>query len=128
MSLRAQAEADLGVAVEGSDWRVPFVLTDPAEFESATQLYGKYVDIGELMDAETGLSVSGEHVALSARTASILDAGYSAVPTGIADETLKPWRVAIEGEDFKVAESRPDKTLGAGLGLLMMILERYQAP
>ena len=118
MSLRVQAEADLAVTLEApGDFGEPFTLTDPADFESATQLYGTVGDIGFLIDPDTGQGVSGRHATLTLRISTILAAGYPGLPEGIADKALKPWLVEFAGiatpaQKFKVMQSFPDRTLG----------------
>lgn len=133
MGLHAQAERDLGTALESpGDWGRPFVLTDPDGFESPVQLYGRRGDIGELMDLATGVTFSGRHVTLSVRSSTILGVGgFSSLPVGIDDSDAKPWTVlfdllgsspsASSTNFFRVAESRPDDDLG----IQTLILETY---
>ena len=127
-----QAEADLAVTLESpGDFGQPFTLTDPAGFESATQLYGNPADIGQTIDPETGLPIAGRHVSMSVRISTLTAAGYaSPLPVGIADALLKPWRVTFVGtstgsQRYKVASSMPDRKLG----LVTLILEAWnEAP
>ena len=125
MSLRVQAEADLAVTLEASsDFGDPFTLTDPAGFASATQLYGRVGDIGQLVDPDTGQAVSGRHATLVARLATLTAAGYSDLPEGIADETSAPWLATFAGvstpaQTYKVKTSFPDRSLG----VVTMLLE-----
>ncbi len=125
MSLRVQAEADLAVTLEASgDFGEPFVLTDPAGFESATQLYGAVGDIGQVIDPDTGQAVSGRHATLTARIATLTAAGYTSLPEGIADASSPPWLAAFAGvstvsQTYKVKASMPDRTLG----VVTMVLE-----
>lgn len=127
MSLRVQAEADLGLTMEASgDFGWPFVLTDPDDFESASQLYGQAHRISDLVDPDTGQAVSGRKATLVVRTSTIVAAGYPTLPEGIADEAGKPWRVAYAGPQaasqvFKVSDSKPDEALGT----LALMLETW---
>ena len=128
MSLRAQAEADLAVTLEAAtDFGQPFTLTDPAGFSSVEQLYGAAGDIGQVIDPETGIAVSGRHATLTARMSTLTAAGYSALPEGIASTATPPWLVEFAGastaaQKYKVKASLPDRTLG----LVTLILEFWK--
>ena len=127
MSLRTQAEADLAVSLEASgDFGHPFTLTDPAGFASAEQLYGGVTDIGQVIDPELGIAVTGRHVMLLARISTLIDAGYTGLPEGIADEASAPWIAEFAPlsdpstpQKYKVKSSAPDETIG----VVRLILE-----
>ena len=123
MSLRRQAEIDLGFilsdTVTGFAW--PIVLIQPDGLR--VPMTGFSNDIAELIDPDTGQSVSGRLVSVALRlTALPVD-----LPQQISATDCRPWRVEfddIAGRSwrFAVRESNPDR----GLGLLVLILELYQ--
>lgn len=126
MSLREQAAADLVTFLEddvtGFAW--PITVTDPDGLSVAMK--GFSTDIGETIDAETGMAVAGRRasVALPIRT---LTANSLGVPRAIADGTGKPWVITfddIEGNahTFKVAEAMPDDAVG----VVTCLLEAYR--
>ena len=124
MGLRAQAELDLGQSLESeADWGVSFTLTNPAGFSGTEALFGGSQDIGQLIDPDTGQGVSGRHATLQARISSLEAAGFTDLPIAIADKTSLPWVVGFAGLNFKVKESRPDRSLG----VVSLILEFYRA-
>jgi hypothetical protein len=118
MSLAAQAEADLATVLESSsDFGVPFTLTDPDEFSSAEQLFGRFSDVGQVMDPGTGAMISGRHATLTVRISTLTAAGYSELPEGIIDESSLPWIVEAAGpstplQKYSVAQTFPDRALG----------------
>ena len=125
MSLRELAEADLGVILgdntAGFGW--PITVTDP-EDRSAV-LVGFTNDIGQLIDPDTGVAVSGRQASIALRMTSLLAAGLG-LPKNIAAVDRKPWRIAFDdvvGEThrFKVIESMPDRALG----VVTCLLELY---
>ena len=131
MSLRAQAEADLAVSLEASgDFGHPFTLTDPSGFASAEQLYGGVTDIGQVIDPELGIPVTGRHVMLLARISTLIDAGYTGLPESIPDEASAPWIAEFAPlsnpaalQKYKVKSTAPDQTIG----VVRMILEFWVA-
>ena len=123
MSLRTQAEADLAVTLEASgDFGFPFQITDPAGLSSpvlgnAAVLHGQSGDIGVALDPDTGIAVSGRTAHLAVRISSLVTAGFTDIPHGIADVTADPWLVnfadlAGNVQQWKVKRSEPDRTLG----------------
>lgn len=128
MNLRQQAEADLAFILEdnatGFGW--PITVTDPNGFTGDGPLTGSSNDISQVVDPETGQVVSGRSASVALRVASIFEAGFNSLPTGITDKNSKPWIIAfddINGNSytFKVIQSNPDRTLG----LITCILEAY---
>ena len=123
MGLRALAESDLGRILTdtecGFGW--PIALIDPSGVR--TPLIGFSNDIAELIDPDTGQSVSGRLASVALRMSSL----PVALPQGVADPDSKPWRVEFEdivGQpwQFIVRESNPDRALG----LQILILELYR--
>ncbi len=125
MSLRAVAESDLALTLEyGTDWGQAIIVTDPAELQ--VTLNGQSGDIGALIDPDTGMGVSGRLAHVSLRISSVLTA-FGALPVGIAESAQNPWRVSFPGsatpaQEYKVSETRPDKTLG----VITLIVEVYE--
>ena len=128
MGLRETAEADLGLILEDSStgfgW--PITVTDPAG--KAESLVGFSGDIAQAIDPDTGQAVSGRLAMVSLRISSLLAAGFTDIPQGVASTTSKPWLITfddINGNSFtfKVQQSNPDRTLG----LVKCILELWQS-
>lgn len=126
MSLRQQAESDLGAILEdgvaGFGW--PITITDPSG--NVGTLTGFSDDISQIIDPDTGQAVSGRLALVSLRISSLTTAGLG-LPQGIADTASKPWIVEfndINGNPFKfkVSQSNPDRALG----LVTCVLELYQ--
>lgn len=128
MSLRALAEQDLGVILEGDAYgfRWPITVTDPAGLTDDT-LYGFSDDISQVIDPDTGQLVSGRLASVALRTSTLLAAGFTELPRGVADSSSKPWIVAFNdingtAHAFKVRQSNPDRALG----MVTCILEAYE--
>lgn len=126
MSLRAIAEADLATTLEsetcGFGW--PITITNPAGL--ALPFVGSSTDISQLIDPDTGQTVSGRLASVTVRMSSLVTAGFAGLPRGIADSTIKPWLVSFDdiggaAHTFKVAESNPDRTIG----VVTLNLEAY---
>ncbi len=128
MSLRTQAEADLASTLEApGDFGFPFTLTAP-DGTTSPDLLGQTGDIGTLIDPDTGLAVSGRHAHLTVRISSLVAAGFTDLPRGIADLTSDPWVVTFDDlaantQLWKVEQSMPDRTLG----VVAMVLEFWKA-
>lgn len=126
MSLREEMEALLSETLEDPElfgW--PITVTDPGG-ESA-QMYGQSTDISLLIDPSTKEAVSGRTASVVLRMSSLVAAGFTSLPKGISDMTLKPWRmdfqdILLNDHTFKVKESNPDRTLG----ILVCIVEVYR--
>lgn len=126
MSLRQQAETDLGLILEdevtGFSW--PITITDP---DGTTKpLMGFSDDISQIIDPDTGQAVSGRLASVALRISSLTTAGL-ALPKGITNADKKPWIVGfddISGNPykFKVSQSNPDRALG----LVILLLELYE--
>lgn len=124
MSLRAKAEADLGYILETHQegFRWPIKLIDP----NGTQLdtFGFSNDMGQVIDPDTGMLVSGRQASVALRISTILNAGLL-LPHGETRETENPWEVKVFDVNntvenrFKVFETAPDR----GLGLIVLHLE-----
>lgn len=128
MGLRELAEADLGRIIEDRDggfgWDM--TITDPAGVSYS--LVGSSTDISRAIDPETGQAVTGRFASVSIRIQTLLLAGATSLPRGVADKASKPWLVAFADINgvaglFKVQSSAPDRTLG----LLSLDLEVYTA-
>ncbi len=122
MGLREIAELDLGVTLEGVDaWDIE--VSDPdGHF---IPMRGTSTDIAQVIDPDTGQTVSGRFASVTLRLSTLRTAGFK-VPQGIADASLKPWLVKfldIVGEEhtFKVVRTSPDRTLG----MVVCAIERY---
>ena len=127
MGLRETAEADLAIVLEddvtGFGW--PITITDPTGKEAS--LVGSSGDIAQAIDPDTGQAVSGRLATVTLRTSSLIAAGFTDLPEGIADILSKPWLITfddINGNSFtfKVQQSNPDRTLG----VVKCILELYE--
>lgn len=125
MGLRAEAESALEEILEDVDlWAWPITVTDPSEVSAS--LSGRSNDISQVIDPDTGAVVTGRSASVALRISSLVAAGFSSLPRGIADDTSKPWLIAfddINGNSFtfKVMESSPDRAIG----LVVCQLELY---
>ncbi len=128
MGLRELAEKDLGFIVEGDPlgFRWPVTLTDPTG-RTSDGLFGFSDDISQTIDPDTGQLVSGRLASVALRISTLRSQGFS-LPSGIADQSRKPWVVTFDdingtAHTFKVKQSDPDRALG----LVVCILEGYSA-
>lgn len=126
MSLRATAGADATRIIEdgtyGFGWSI--ILIDPSDLEA--ELTGVSNDIHELIDPDTGVSVSGRRASI-ALSISTLESANIALPYNIPDESDKPYIVKFNDSAgvehvFKVIESHPDQTLD----IVTCLLEIYK--
>ena len=127
MSLRINAEKDLGIILEddvgGFGW--PITVTDPAGASAA--LVGSSTDIMQGIDPDTGAMVTGRLASVALRLSSLAAAGLG-IPVGISDKALKPWLIRFDDINgapytFRVSGSRPDRALG----LVVCVLELYKS-
>lgn len=125
MGLRETAEADLAITLEddvtGFGWDI--TVTDPNGTSAA--LKGQSDDIGQVIDPDTGMAVSGRLASVVLRISSLLAEGLT-LPQGIADAAKKPWIVTFNDiggtpYTFKVTQSNPDRALG----IVVCLLELY---
>lgn len=121
MSLRALAEADLGLIVEdptgGFGWPVTF--TDPDGVEYNLTAFTN--DRADIIDPDTGTAVSGTTTTVAYRISSMVPR-----PVSVHDENSLPWLCSFEDVQgtpttYRVMETRPDD----GLGLMVCFLEPY---
>lgn len=126
MGLRNEAAADLAEIFADSDtgmgWSMSVV--DPAG--TIQTVKGRSTDIGHTIDSETGEIISGRTASVSFSIASLLAAGFTSLPVGIADASGKPWRVDFDDINgnthrFKVQQTFPDRALG----VVVCVLESY---
>lgn len=125
MGLRELAAADNRSILEdtaGFGW--PIRVTDPAG--TVRDLVGVSTDVWQAIDPQTGTLVSGRTAEVTLSIAALTAAGL-AMPKGVPDKSSKPWRVRFNdvagaAYEFKVAEARPDLTLGC----VLCILEAYK--
>lgn len=126
MSLRLQAAADLqGIledSVGGFGWAIS--VTSPVGVTAA--FTGFSTDIGQTIDPETGVAISGSRASVALRIASLTAASMT-IPKNVADTTGKPWVVKfndINGvpRTFKVFDAMPDHALG----IITLMLESYR--
>lgn len=124
MGLREQAAADALRILEdqcGFGW--PITLTNP---DGATlRLTGFSNDIGQTIDADTGMLVSGRQASIALPLRRLKGEQWD-IPRMIADQSLKPWIVTFddvvgESRTFKVRETLPDRALG----VIVCMLEAY---
>jgi hypothetical protein len=125
VGLRAVAEADLATILEdkiyGFGWDIS--VTDPAG--ATIDLVGFSRDISQVIDPDTGESVSGRFATVALRISSLIAGGLT-LPEGIADAGQKPWVIQFNDINgfpfiFKVSQSRPDRALG----IVTCVLENY---
>jgi hypothetical protein len=124
MGLRDTAAADaieiINDTIDGGD---EIFITSPTGVSETFRALTN--DIAISIDPETGLTVSGRQCSAVVATADLAAVGFDGI-TGVADADAKPWVVlatdvnGVQGT-FKVAETRPDNTIG----LLTLILEEY---
>lgn len=116
MGVREIAEQDLAVILEdrefGFGWDIN--VTDPAGLND--DFVGQSHDIAQSIDMETGQILSGRKAQVTLRISSLAAKGFT-LPEGILEKTKKPWIIRfddINGNpyNFKVKESKPDRTLG----------------
>ena len=116
MSLHTTVQSDLA-AIMSDTTAGPgrtVVLTDP---DNRTRtVTGISNDISQVIDPETGVPVSGRSVVVSFLISDLIAAGF-AVPVGVADEGIKPWRAGYTDlfgttHRFKILHADPDRTLG----------------
>lgn len=121
MSLRDIAEADLGIIVEDdvNGFGYPINITNPDGVKLPFVCLSN--DIGQAIDPDTGQIVSGRFVSVAIRISTLTSVGFD-LPYGVADSSVKPWVVEIDGVNFKVVNSDPDQTIG----LLVCTLELYK--
>lgn len=116
MGLRQDAEAALSFMLEDLDgWNWPITLTDPSGLSKS--MTGNSTDIGQIIDPETGLPVSGRSASVVLRLSTIDSLGFTAIPRGIMDTTSKPWLVTFDDINgtswtFKVFQTEPDRAVG----------------
>lgn len=129
MSLRTQAETDLGFILESDTqgFRWPITVTSPsgAVLGDDEDLYGFSDDIAQLIDPETGVLVSGRIATVALRISTLLSF-FADLPRYISSSTSKPWIVTFNdingvSHTFKVKQADQDRALG----LLICILEVY---
>jgi hypothetical protein len=124
MSLRVQAEADLGSILENTnEFGMAVTLTSPSG--QSLSMTGLSNDISMTIDPETGQLVGGRYVNIALRLSTIHNAGLE-TPRGIEAKTQKPWRALVTGIDgvqtlFKVVRSYPDRAIGQ----VTLVLEGY---
>lgn len=125
MGLRDLAESDLGHILEddvaGFGWPITLINQDGEKLP----LKGYSQDISEAIDPDTGQAVVGRKISVALRTSKIRAANFE-LPFGVADQSEKPWLVQFENlgnilATYKVADSKPDRTLG----IIVCDLELY---
>lgn len=126
MNLRELAAQDaafiLGDNERGFGWEIEVI--DPNG--TSAVLTGFSNDVSDLIDPDTGQSVSGRVASIALRIAHLTIANLG-LPQGISDTSGKPWRVKFNDIDggahtFKVQQSNPDRALG----IVTCVLEVYK--
>lgn len=109
MSIIALAEADLALTLEDlTGFGQALTVTDPAGL--AKPLAGQSVDIGEVIDPDTGTAVSGRFRGVTLRLSSLAAAGLG-IPVSV--ESGVSWIITdADGQKWAVERSAPDRTLG----------------
>lgn len=126
MSLREQAEADLGMIIENTaEWGWAMTLTDPTGKTEA--LVGLSNDISLAIDPDTGMLVSGRTATVALRISTLRAKGFAENPKGVSASDKRPWVVGVKDINqvpclFKVMKSNPDRAIGA----ITLILETYR--
>lgn len=117
MSLRLEMEADLAETMEDEDcgFSWPITVKDPDGNETV-DLMGLSTDIGQAIDPDTGLLMTGRSASVAIRMSTLKAQGFS-IPRGIADETLKPWVVTFDdilgtSGTYKIKNTSPDYAMG----------------
>ena len=125
MSLRTQAAADAAAILEDSTTGFGWAITVTDPDATSADLTGFSSDIHQLVDPQTGVTVSGRSASVVLRIASLTAAGLG-IPVGVAGASSKPWIVAFDdivgtAWSFKVRESMPDRAIG----VVICTLEPY---
>ena len=122
MSLRAQAERDLGAILENpGDFGLSMTVQSPLGV--SRPLTGRSTDVSLTIDPDTGQFVTGRRASATLRISSVL-IEFGELPVNVP--TGAPWLVTVtditgaEGT-FKVSDSMPDRTLG----VVILQLECY---
>lgn len=115
--LRQLAQTDLAAILEdesqGFGW--PIVVINP--LGKSVSLSGRSNDVSEMINIDTGETISGRFASVTIRIQLLIDNGLS-LPQAVPDSSDKPWLIKfddINGNSytFKVARSMPDRTLGS---------------
>lgn len=110
-------EQDLATILENPlDFGCPVVITDPDGNTNSSPIYGNCGDIGQVIDPELGVAVSGRRAYLTLRISTLTAQGLG-IPVKIADKSKKPWRITFDdvngqSHTFNVIDSAPDRTIG----------------
>jgi hypothetical protein len=127
MGLRDIAAADFGIFVNDdvTGWGWAATVVDPAGTSVPLKVFSN--DIFELIDNDTGVVVSGRNASATMVLADLTAAGLG-MPEAIAAGSSKPWTVTFDDINsqsytFKIADVRPDRTIGS----IVCLLEEYSA-
>lgn len=123
--LRALAEADLSGILENSETGFGFAITVTNPAEVSESLTGFSTDIGQVIDPDTGQTVSGRFASVVLRLSTVVP--LLGMPVAVSDATAKPWIVELNDINgvagkFKVAGTAPDRALG----IIVLRLEVYK--
>lgn len=126
MGLSEVAAADLRAILEDDvgGFGVAITVTSPDGVSAV--INGFTTRITEEIDPETGIAVTGTKAHALLHVDSLAAAGLG-VPKGVADGSIKPWRIAFADATgatrvYKVQASMPDDKFG----LVRCILEAYK--
>ncbi|MCK5641704.1 MAG: hypothetical protein KAJ19_12960 [Gammaproteobacteria bacterium] len=103
------AESDLAITLEdeGGTGR-PLTITDPQG--NSGSVNGQLIDIGSVIDPNTGMAVSGRFRGVTLRISSLSGQGLG-IPE--ATEQGQGWLITDpSGENLEIHSSAPDRTLG----------------
>lgn len=123
--LRELAEADLSGILEDSVNGFGFAITVTNPAGDSEALTGFSTDIAQVIDPDTGQTVSGRFASVTLRLSTIVP--LLGMPVAVSDATAKPWVVEFDDINgvagkFKVAGTAPDRTLG----IIVLRLEVYK--
>ena len=126
MGLRELAEADNRIILNDGAFGFGYSISLENPAGTVKPLTGFSNDISQVIDPDTGVSVSGRLATAALNINDIIDAGLE-LPKGIADAGSKPWLIRFDdingnAHTFKVSKSDPDRTLG----MLICTLEFYK--
>jgi hypothetical protein len=117
MSLTEKAIADTKWILTNTDhFGGAVTVTNPAG--ASLSLTGITNDIGQVIDVDTGQTLSGR---LASAALPLADVAPLGIPYGVHDSTMKPWLVTFKGNTLKIIETVPDRTVD----LLLCYLEVY---
>lgn len=126
MGLRETIAADTKTILEddvmGFGWAIS--VTDPDG--TSRPFIGYSTDIGQVIDPDTGVVLSGRVASVVLNLKSLKDVELE-IPEGISDSAKKPWLIRFDDINgtshlFKISETNPDRAMG----IVVCLLELYE--